>query len=94
MDDSEYSGPAARQDLEGYHWDPGFDRNSERDSGKCKNSWLAMEIDCDSGRGIRRQSCTGKKTIFGVEITKAREKGAGMRAHRTPFLTLAHENTI
>ena len=53
-----------------------------------------MEIDCDSERGIRRQSCTGKKTIFGVEITNAREKGAGMRAHRTPFLTLAHENTI
>lgn len=36
-------------------------------------------------------SCTGKKTVFGVEITKVCEKGEGRRA---PFLTLAHENTI
>ena len=42
MDDSEYSGPAAHQDLEGYHRDPGSGRNSERDSGKCKNSWRAI----------------------------------------------------
>ena len=54
----------------------------------------AKILDGRLGKRDSPNSCTGKKTIFGVEITKAREKGEGMRAHRTPFLTLAHENTI
>ena len=80
MDDSEYSGPAAHQDLEGYHRDPGFGRNSERDSGKCKNSWRAMEIDCDSGRGIRRTLARERRRYSGYRLQKLvkREQECGL----------------
>ena len=147
MDDSEYSGPAAHQDLEGYLRDPAEILSGIRENAKILDGLLLVHrflrfrwvlqnevpwsdsktLPSDlrrvsSGSGIwpkfwagfgkmqkfltgygnwlrlgkrdSPNSCTGKKTVFRVEITKAREKGAGMRAHRTPFLTLAHENTI